>query len=141
MRWLFIPLAAAIASCGDASSAADPAPEAIGPHLGELESKVFAVGCATASCHGAANEHGLVLKAGGSYAALVGVSARNAAAAAQGLKLVEPGAPERSFLLQKVTADRRQEGFGTIMPPIGDHLDGATVAALTEWIRNGAAND
>ena len=140
MRWMFIPLAAAIVACGEAPSTGDAGPEAIAPHLGEIETKVFAIGCATSSCHGAPNEHGLVLTPGKSYASLVNVAARNAAASAAGMKRVEPGAPEHSFLIQKVTSDQRA-GFGAIMPPIGDHLDDAAIAALTQWIQNGAKND
>ncbi len=53
-----------------------------------------------------------------------------------GAKLVKPGDPDRSLLLQRMK--RRQDVYN--MPPLASHLaDAAAVAAMTAWIQNLAA--
>src|SRR5688572_21070128 len=70
----------------------------------DLVYNLLQTNCATAYCHGAANAGSLNLSGTKTdvYNALVGVTPANAAAAANGLSLVVPGYPRRSFLMKKI---------------------------------------
>jgi mono/diheme cytochrome c family protein len=69
-------------------------------------------------------------------AALVGV-----ASAQSSLKLVEPGAPERSYLYLKMTGTQSKAGgSGEPMPPTG-LLDAGTIELIRRWIAQGAAGN
>jgi len=92
--------------------------------------------CATSACHAAGGTPPL-LEAAGAYAALVGVQSGQSS-----LAYVEPGAPEASYLVQKLrgTASSVGGSVGTTMPPDGA-LAPADLAAIEAWIANGAPND
>lgn len=54
------------------------------------------------------------------------------------MQLVQPGAPERSYLLRKLLAHRGYTGIsGDPMPPLGP-LDDSALAVVQSWIRQGA---
>lgn len=54
------------------------------------------------------------------------------------MQLVQPGAPERSYLLRKLLAHRGYTRIsGDPMPPLGP-LDDSALAAVQSWIRQGA---
>lgn len=91
--------------------------------------------CASTACHarGAAPPE---LEAAAAYGALVNVSSGQSA-----LRLVEPGAPERSYLVNKLRGTGGSVGgIGTVMPTDGA-LAPADIAAIEAWISNGAPND
>ncbi len=95
--------------------------------------------CATTSCHsGNPPAPPPQLDADAAYAALVGVQSQQSS-----LKLVEPGAPERSYLVYKIRGDAGAVGGSTPTPmPSGDSLlDEDTIRAIEAWIANGAPND
>lgn len=104
-----------------------------------LESKIFALNCTTASCHGAGASGGLNLTAGKGYAALVGVTPQNAAAASEGLLRVKPGDLDRSFLVLKLR-EGLDARYGSRMP-VTHVLDSASRTAIELWVASGAAND
>jgi hypothetical protein len=110
--------------------------------LSSLQTLVFDKSCATSSCHNATvNAGNLVLDKGASYAQLVGAFAKNAGAKKQGLKRVDPGKPDASFLVMKVQAIT-DDTYGQVMPtssPTG--LPAAELAAVRAWITAGAKND
>ena len=69
----------------------------------DIQEYVFDKSCASSACHAApTNSRGLSLEYQLSYNALVDVVPQNPAAAAAGMKLVDPGNPENSFLLTKL---------------------------------------
>ena len=105
-----------------------------------LERQVFAVSCASVSCHGAAASGGLTLATGSAYANLVGVPATNPAAHAAGLLRVVPGDPGASFLLDKLTGMLTVDE-GDPMPRVGGPLPAARLDLVRRWIAAGAPAD
>lgn len=126
-----------LAGCGDA---ADLEPEVVG--YDQLYAQIFATTCTGAVCHSGAGAGGLSFDdADLSFAALVGTSPDNDAAAADGLLRVAPGEPERSFLLTKLTpgADLQALGYGAPMPRAGVSRPGTHARqAIRDWIDAGA---
>ncbi len=88
--------------------------------------------CASAACHGPGATPP-TLDAAAAYGALVGVTSGQASPRL----LVEPNAPERSYLVDKL---RGTAGVGQIMP-IDGAIAPADLAAIEAWISNGAPND
>jgi hypothetical protein len=110
--------------------------------FGNIYDVVFAQSCAFSSCHSAEihrNELSLAT-VNVAYEELVGVVPFNSVAQAAGMLLVDPGRPENSFLLRKLTQPR--PGEGNRMPanspvPLSD----ATIAGIREWILAGAPRE
>ncbi len=105
-----------------------------------IERKIFAVSCATLSCHGAAASGGLQLTPDVAYTNLVGVPATNPAANAAGLLRVAPGDPDHSFILDKLTG-ALAAGEGVPMPQVGSPLPQAKIDLVRRWIAAGAPAD
>lgn len=96
-----------------------------------IQSKVFDVYCVR--CHaGASAPVGLRLTAGLSYAALVNATAVEVPS----LRRVSPGNPAASYLLQKVSGTA---AVGQRMPLGGPPLPDDALAAIRQWIQDGAA--
>lgn len=104
------------------------------PLTAEFESiqvKVFDAYCIR--CHaGASAPVGLRLTAGLSYAALVNATAVEVPA----LRRVSPGNPNVSYLLQKISGTA---AVGQRMPLGGPPLPDDAIAAIRQWIQDGAA--
>ncbi len=104
----------------------------------DIQEAVFDKSCANSVCHAApANAFGLNLTYGLSYEELVGVVPQNPAAAAAGMKLVDPGNPENSFLLTKLMGPTVSEQ-GQRMPFGGGVLHTGKIDAVRTWIEAGA---
>ena len=104
----------------------------------DIQEAVFDKSCANSVCHAApANAFGLNLTYGLSYEALVGRTPNNPAAAAAGMKLVDPGNPENSFLLTKLMGPTAAEQ-GQRMPFGGGVLHTGKIDAVRTWIEAGA---
>jgi OmcA/MtrC family decaheme c-type cytochrome len=104
-----------------------------------IAAEILVPRCASAACHGGSPPASFpTLDAAVAYDAIVGVPSQQAS----GVSLVEPFAPERSYLLLKLRGEAGGVGgIGTLMP-IGDAaLDPSQVAAVEAWIANGAPND
>jgi len=96
-----------------------------------VQENVLDVSCALSGCHAGGTFPELA--AGRSYDNIVGVSS------SEGLKLIEPGDPDSSYLFIKIT-----EGpgiSGQPMPYGGAPLPDATIDAVRKWIADGALND
>jgi hypothetical protein len=105
--------------------------------LAELQRTIFTPRCATPLCHDAGTAGGgLVLVDGASHGELVGVRPQAEIAAAAGQLLVDPGKPENSFLVIKLTGPPR--GAGSRMPMLGGFLTDEQVEAVSNWILGGA---
>lgn len=108
------------------------APVAIGPTLDQIQAVVFGPSCATSNCHDSDARANLDLSnADTSFMELVGVTSVQQ----NQLMLVEPFNAENSYLIHKLE-NRMGISFGQ-MPP-GRALDPAYIAAIIEWINNGA---
>ncbi len=87
-----------------------------------------------------AQQSGLVLQAGVSYANLVGATPTNPAAKANGLSRVEPGEAERSLLMYKLhwEPDYTTQDYGSPMPLGGRSLYVGQIEFVRRWIAAGA---
>ena len=104
----------------------------------DIQEYVFDKSCASSTCHAApANSFGLNLTYGLSYENLVGRAPNNPAAAAAGMKLVDPGNPENSFLLTKLMGPTAPEQ-GARMPFNSGMLHNGKINAVRTWIEAGA---
>lgn len=106
-----------------------------------IEHRIFDKSCAFSGCHGTTNpQAGLVLEGPGVYEHLVGKVASASAAAFAGKKLVVPGAPETSFLMDKLEG-KLGPGEGDPMPRDRKPLSAAQIEVLRKWILAGAPKD
>lgn len=136
-----------MAALGAGMPACAPDPQ-IGPEqpatfaggtFGEIEARILVPRCATSACHSGnppANAP-VSLDPGAGWAQMVGVPASQLPS----VKLVEPGDPERSYLVLKLRGSAGLAGgTGTIMPPDAP-LDASEQAAIEGWISSGAQDD
>ena len=104
----------------------------------DIQEYIFDRSCANSVCHAPpSNSFGLNLTYGFSYENLVGAVPNNPAAAAAGMKLVDPGNPENSFLLTKLMGPTAPEQGGR-MPFGGGVLHTGKIDAVRTWIEAGA---
>ena len=104
----------------------------------DIQEYVFDKSCANSICHAApANSADLSLEYGLSYDDLVGIVPRNAAAADAGMKLVDPGNPDNSFLLTKLIGPE-SPNQGSRMPFGGGMIHAGKIEAIRTWIEAGA---
>ena len=104
----------------------------------DIQETVFDKSCANSVCHAApANAGNLNLTYGLSYENLVGAAPQNPAAVAAGMQLVDPGNPENSFLLTKLTGPTAP-AQGARMPFGGGVLHTGKINAIRTWIEAGA---
>jgi hypothetical protein len=139
LLWLF----AGGADPGSLSDTEAEACEAAGElSFANIHEIVFARSCAFASCHSAESRKADLSLATleEAYSGLVGAVPYNDVAREAGLLRVDPGLPENSFLLRKLTAPG--EGEGNRMPANSPTpLSESTVGAIREWILAGAPRE
>ena len=106
----------------------------------EIQDYIFDKSCASSACHAApANAGNLNLTYGLSYQDLVGRVPLNPAAAAAGMKLIDPGNPENSFLLTKLIDPTPEQGVR--MPFNAGTLHTGKIEAIRTWIAAGAPQE
>jgi hypothetical protein len=117
---------------------AEPTPTATPvASLAEIQQIVFSPRCAIINCHDYSGQQAdLILEPDKAYAQLVGSPPSNGTAADAGLLRVDPGHPENSFLLVKLTAPGTGEGGQ--MPLGGPALAPKELELIRDWIANGA---
>ncbi len=104
----------------------------------DIQDNIFDKSCANSACHAPPqNSADLNLIYGQSHADLVDRVPRNAAAAAAGMKLIDPGNPDNSFLLTKLMGPENRN-FGARMPFGTGPLHQAKINAIRTWIEAGA---
>jgi hypothetical protein len=92
--------------------------------------------CTSMGCHGfPVSAAGLDLRAGNAHGDLVGVPSSQC----NDRLLVAPGQPEASYLMDKLLGINLC--FGSKMPKAAPALSAAELAAISEWICRGAADD
>lgn len=116
----------------------------------QIEETIFRPSCAVQFCHNSLSgsfSGNLNLEAAVAYDQLVGVKPDNASAGVAGLKRVDPGLPDNSFLLRKVCRpvhgedlcpDTLPRELGSVMPMVGAALATEQVQAIHDWILRGA---
>ena len=106
----------------------------------EIQDNIFDKSCVNSACHAPpGNAANLNLSYGQSYQDLVNRIPRNSAAAAAGMKLIDPENPENSFLLTKLMNIENQE-FGQRMPYGVGPIHNGKIDALRTWISCGGTS-
>jgi hypothetical protein len=106
--------------------------------LAEIQDGIFTPRCATLGCHsGPVPTGSLSLEEGQSYAQLVNVAPVVPLAAEAGQLRVDPGHPENSFLLVKISGTP-PPGEGSPMPLTGNALTPAEIEMIRDWVLEGA---
>ena len=106
-----------------------------------IQKRVFDKSCAFSGCHGVENpQAGLVLAGDGVYQSLVGQIATTSVAQFAGKKRVVPGAPETSFLMDKLEG-KLAPGEGVQMPQGRKPLPDDQVEMIRKWILAGAPRE
>lgn len=106
-----------------------------------LQKRVFEKNCTFSGCHGTDNpQAGLVLTGDHVYESLVDKVASTAGAQFAGKKLVVPGAPETSFLMDKLEG-KLGPGDGVPMPKDRKPLSADTIETFRKWILAGAPRE
>ena len=106
----------------------------------DIQDYIFDKSCANSACHAApANAGNLNLTYGLSYHDMVGRVPQNPAAAAAGMKLIDPGNPENSFLLTKLIDPTPEQGVR--MPFNAGALHSGKIDAIRLWIAAGAPQE
>jgi hypothetical protein len=101
------------------------------PTLAQLSREVFTPNCAFSGCHGGASPSaGLSLVADRIAGQLIG-----AVSPTSGMKRVDPGNPEGSYLLKKLRGDA---GIRGSQMPLGGTLSAAAIEKIRAWIAAGA---
>jgi mono/diheme cytochrome c family protein len=109
--------------------------------LAEIQESIFTPRCAIIGCHGGVVLSGdLSLEDGQSYGMLVDQVPANAAAADLGLRRVDPGNPDNSFLLVKVEGPD-SPALGGRMPVFPPNLTTRQIQLIRDWIAAGAPED
>jgi len=121
---------AAVDSFEPDETSVDTAPPSI--QIKQVQDKIFALSCTFSKCHSATQQAAGLDLTGDSYSRLVGVSAKQNPS----WKLVDPGAPEQSWLWHKVVGN--PPSIGNQMPP-QQALDKERQELLKQWIVQGAA--
>ena len=100
-----------------------------------VQNEVFTPNCAVAGCHSTLGpQQGMSLAAGTAYGNIVRVPAVERAS----LNRVEPGNPDRSYLVKKLRGDPDITG---VRMPDGGTLTPAEIQLVIDWVRRGAPND
>jgi hypothetical protein len=100
-----------------------------------VQSEIFATSCAFSGCHaGVAPASGMDLSPGASWTAVHATSVERS-----DLKRIEPGSPDRSYMVRKVRGDA--DISGGRMPLGGPYLSAAQVKLLVDWVLRGAPQD
>ena len=128
----------ALAACGSPKSlpfepgGGQPDPSAT---FTRVQGEVFSPSCALSGCHaGSAPQAGMDLSPGASYGSVVGV----VSVQRSDLARVQPGDPERSYLVKKLRGD--PDISGSPMPLSGSVSDEAR-RLVVDWVRRGAPRD
>lgn len=101
--------------------------------------KIFKPSCGLSNCHskeGDFGHHGLV--SSDTYAHLLKDEVTNKDAKAAGLKLIQPGDADKSFLYAKIKWDDSPYQFGQKMPTGGLKLTANQIEFVRQWIAAGA---
>lgn len=117
------------------AGAQDDALAEAGPSLKRDIQPIFDDNCVACHQTGSAQQ-GLVLEAGKSFGNLVGVKSQESA-----LNYVEPGKPDKSYLILKLTGKHQEIGGSGAAMPLGDALVPTQISAIERWVAAGAKDN
>jgi hypothetical protein len=127
------------AACGSVKSPTEPEPGggATPFTFTRIQAEIFTPNCVKSGCHDAASASGgQILAAGVSYNQIVNVrSTENST-----LDRIEPGDPERSYMVKKLRGDPDITGDRMPLDRPGG-LPQEQIDGIIAWVRAGAPND
>jgi len=135
-------LTALLAGCGTVKSPTEPSESPGGAQgaaftFAQIQAQVFTPTCAKAGCHAAsAASGGMVLEAGRAYGEIV----NRPAVGNSSLDRIEPGAPERSYLIKKLRGDPDITGDQMPLDAPGS-LTQEQMDGIVGWVLAGAPNN
>lgn len=137
-REVLVLAALLLAGCGDVKSPTEPSePEGPAFTFAQVQAQIFTPSCVKSGCHDAATaSNDMVLEAGQAYGQIV----NRPAVGNSSLDRIEPGDPERSYLIKKLRGD--PDITGARMPL--DNPGGLTreqMDGLIGWVLAGAPNN
>ena len=130
----------ALSACGGEDTPPIDArpPVQVDPNFTSIQQMIFTPRCATTACHGPSMPaSSMSLVAGSAYSEIVGVLPITSSARTAGKKLVDPGNPNNSFLIDKLEGNLGA-GDGNLMPQNGSRLYPVEIAPIRQWIMDGA---
>ena len=137
---ILFPLLLLLTACGKLAETTDPGlggGEPVDPTatFTRVQNEIFTPTCGAIGCHDPiGRQEQMILTAGNSYAAIVGVNSNQMPS----LKRIAPSDPANSYLYRKITG----AGItGDRMPQGGPYLTDAQTKLVRDWIRRGAPND
>ncbi|HWN41097.1 MAG TPA: hypothetical protein VNW71_02690 [Thermoanaerobaculia bacterium] len=128
-----------LVGCGDVKSPTEPsaAPEGPAFTFAQIQSQIFTPTCAKAGCHAASAASGeMILEAGQAYGQIV----NRPAVGNSSLDRIEPGDPERSYLIKKLRGDPDITGERMPLDNPGS-LTQEQMDGIVGWILAGAPNN
>jgi hypothetical protein len=128
-----------LAACGSVKTPTEPPAPTTGTAFtfSRVQAEIFTPNCAKAGCHdAAAASGGMVLAAGRAYGEIVGRSAQGR----PDLHRIEPGDPQRSYMIKKLRGDADIVGSQMPLDAPGS-LPRAELDGLIGWILAGAPNN
>lgn len=128
-----------LAGCGDVKSPTEPLEEPEGPAFtfAQIQAQIFTPNCVKAGCHDAATaSNDMVLEAGQAYGQIV----NRPAVGNSSLDRIEPGDPERSYLIKKLRGDPDITGAQMPLDNPGS-LTQQQMDGLVGWVLAGAPNN
>ena len=140
-RGALLLLVLVFGGCGTVKSPteppSDPGTGTAALTFSQIQAQILTPTCAKAGCHASSSaEAGLVLEARQAYGNLVG----RASSQRSDLARVQPGDPERSYLILKLRGDPSITGLR--MPQDGPpFLTSEQIGGIAAWIRAGAPNN
>lgn len=138
-RKAFLLAALLLAACGDVKSPTEPleAPEGQAFTFAQIQAQIFTPTCAKAGCHAASSASGeMVLEAGQAYGQIV----NRPAVGNSSLDRIEPGDPERSYLIKKLRGDPDITGARMPLDNPGS-LTQEQMDGIVGWVLAGAPNN
>jgi hypothetical protein len=140
VRKAFLPLVLLLAACGSVKSPTEPSEEPGGGTaltFSRIQAEILTPNCAKAGCHDAASASaGMVLAAGVSYGQIVNRPSTERST----LDRIEPGDPNRSYLIKKLRGDSDITGDRMPLDRPGG-LPQEQIDGIIAWVRAGAPND
>jgi hypothetical protein len=128
-----------LAACGDVKSPTEPSEDPEGPAFtfAQVQAQIFTPTCAKAGCHSAASASGeMVLEAGQAHGQIV----NRPAVGNSSLDRIEPGDPERSYLIKKLRGDPDITGARMPLDNPGS-LTQEQMDGIVGWVLAGAPNN
>jgi len=138
-RSLALPLVLLLAACGSVKSPTEPEePGGGGTPLtfSQIQAQIFTPNCVKSGCHDAATASGgQILAAGRAYNQIVNVPSTESS-----LDRIEPGDPERSYMVKKLRGDPDITGDRMPLDQPGG-LSQEQIDGIIAWVRAGAPNN